>query len=262
MKKFTISLFAFTAMIALLSLSSCKKIWDYVKHHPDAATDSCRVASVTFNWSINDGNPLPPVVYDTATISYNAQGNPTWIHFLSTTTYNDLISADKGFAYDNQNRLRVYIEYAHDDLLSCFYWHKYTYTNSTTVIDTTYFDCHGDINYNDGTPGLYVSLSVTTYTLDSYGRIIQSAGPGGTATFSYDTGGNLVKPGVTYTDKVNINQTNKVWMFIANDFSLNQADGDATQFNSNDLPTAFNTLSIFTFPEGSPKDIKVNYLCN
>jgi hypothetical protein len=63
---------------------------------------------------------------------------------------------------------------------------------------------------------------VRTYRLDELGRVIwDSATYGGINTFSYDRKGNLIRPGVTYDDKLNPYTTNSVWRFLNQDYSVN-----------------------------------------
>ena len=49
-----------------------------------------------------------------------------------------------------------------------------------------------------------------------------------------------------YTDKINIHQTNKVWMLIDYNYSVNQLGWEVAKFNKNDLPEIFNdNIAVF-----------------
>jgi hypothetical protein len=53
--------------------------------------------------------------------------------------------------------------------------------------------------------------------------------------FEYDGNGNLVTPGVVYDNKINFHRTNKIWMFLDRDYSINNPFAAET-YNSNHLP--------------------------
>ena len=85
---------------------------------------------------------------------------------------------------------------------------------------------------------------LTTYTYDGTCRVIKtsaidlSIAGGGTPavnTYTYDASGNLVRPGIVYDNKVNIHRTNKIFMFVDRDFSMNNPFTAAT-YNGYSLP--------------------------
>ncbi len=268
MQKITTSLFALTGIVSLLALSSCKKVWDYIKDHPDGTADNCKVDKVAFKWFdiINDG----PNIYDTAKISYNSNGDPVTVLYASggkTTA----VWKNKAFKYDSQHRLTGYLEDAHTSFTYGDFWHRYVYLNANTVIDSTFIMVNGDFFTRDRP--IYIlgetefATEVYKYTLDNYGRIIQAEAPGNQiTTYTYNSSGNLVLPGVTYTDKTNIKQTHKTWMFIAKDYSVNAPSGQAAQYNSNKLPVKAKDIDIFTIgywneaTMGS-RDVRIEYIC-
>ncbi len=57
-------------------------------------------------------------------------------------------------------------------------------------------------------------------------------------TYSYDEAGNLILPGVAYDNKLSIYKSNKIWMFVFKNYSVNNPVG-ATGYNSCQLPTGF-----------------------
>jgi hypothetical protein len=252
MKKFTTFFLALTA-IALLSLSSCKKIWDEIKQHPNGTADNCKIDKIYFKWMhflIPDEPSTYTYITDTARFTYNVKGNPTSMTFASTPVFHyDAYPSDCFFRYDNQNRLVVFLEHGSVNQYSeydnqfwdgALFWHKYTYVNTHLVIDSMFIYASG--NSQSNTPIYPSEGQEIRFELDDYGRIIKEIRYDETIVYTYDQSGNLVKPGVTYTSKKNIKQTNKVWMFIARDYSVNTPVGDASQYNSNNLPVVFNKL--------------------
>lgn len=239
MKKISIGTFATLGLICLLSISGCKKVWDQIKQHPGGAADNCNVKQIAFTGLDFGGEFFP----DTATFKYNSYGDPIEVHFRSSQF---VYRYDKVFKYDNQRRLLVYRNNAITEpgFTYADFWHKYTYINATKIIDSIFLYASGDLNLSDR-PGEFNSTRVSILTLDSWGRVVND----GATTYSYDAQGNLVKPGTTYTNKTNIRQTNKVWMFIDRDYSINQPEGEAVQFNTNKLPVKFgeSNYDIFEF---------------
>lgn len=56
----------------------------------------------------------------------------------------------------------------------------------------------------------------------------------------YDVNGNLVLPGVTYTNNRNIYQADTVFKLITRDYSVNTPAGAASESNGDKLPIKFN----------------------
>lgn len=54
--------------------------------------------------------------------------------------------------------------------------------------------------------------------------------------YQYDGNGNLVTPGEVYDNKINFHRTNKIWMFLDRDYSVNNPF-TANAYNSNHLAT-------------------------
>lgn len=268
MKKITISLFTLMSLMAFLSLSSCKKVWDIIKEHPDGTADNCKIDKVAFKWNniIDDGANIN----DTAKVSYNSNGDPTSVLYASGGKTGSVWN-DKAFKYDSQHRLIAYLENAVPSLDYGLFWHRYTYVSATSITDTVFVYANGDFFSLDRpiyAPG-EIEIRIQRYTLDTYGRVIKFVSDSGdNYTYSYDSNGNLIKPGTTYTNKTNIKQTHKTWMFIAKDYSVNAPNGQATQYNSNKLPTKADAIDIFT--DGfywdqatlGSRNIRIEYICH
>ena len=83
-----------------------------------------------------------------------------------------------------------------------------------------------------------------------------------TLYYSYDANGNLVKPGVSYSNKTNIRQISKVWMFLDRDYRINSPNGAASQYNQHKLPVKLIEMPHFIHEFGGDyHDIVVNYKC-
>jgi hypothetical protein len=159
-------------------------------------------------------------------IDYNRDGNPVDKIF---TAGNFPVPLDLYFRYDRYGRLSDNVTTFAGESGSAV-WHRYGYPNRHSITDTS-FDYVGDIDSAEP-PHFSGDTYLDIYQLDDRGRIIKVTdyqgldssfditGPGSVQTFAYDAGGDKVRPGVTYDDKVNPYQTNSVWMLIYNDYSL------------------------------------------
>jgi hypothetical protein len=244
--------------ISLLFLPGCKKVLDYISHNPNGTAANCRIEMITSNYVI----PAEDYIfYDTARFAYNADDNPVSIEY----TYPGVVyTYNRAFTYDQNKRLRTYIHHYGSPKEYVLFWHKYEYVNNNLIIDTTFQYAYGDFTVQDR-PDSYDHFDITRYELDNYGRVIKEQGPGARAnlTFTYDSNGNLIRPGVTYSNKTNIRQTSKVWMFLDRDYSINSPEGAASKFNHSKLPVKLNEMPfVFYDDEAFPfKDIVVSYKC-
>ena len=205
-------------------LAGCNKLEEYLGNDPLATMDYCRVEKMTYTFLSN-------VI--SVTITYNAWGDPVSVKQSRPGTGHP----DGIFRYDAKHRLTDYIgDYGGGGFE---YWHRYVYDKNDRVIrDTSYF--LGSIT-NDG-PANYYDGAVIYYEYDKQGRIVHTTqdwfsfpdNPLGTY-YSYDAKGNLVVPGAVYDNKICINRTNRIWMFIDRNYSINNAY--ATAWNEYGLPT-------------------------
>jgi hypothetical protein len=160
-------------------------------------------------------------------IDYNKAGNPV-----------DMIAASGGypgsldyyFRYDRYGRLSDFMTTFQGSSGSLI-WHRYGYPDRHTINDTS-FDYVGDVDSAEP-PHASFDTYFAIDKLDDLGRIIKSTSflgldsnfvttdPPEISTFAYDAKGDMIRPGVTYDDKINPYQTNPVWMFIYNDYSVN-----------------------------------------
>ncbi|MBX3257768.1 MAG: hypothetical protein KF862_26805 [Chitinophagaceae bacterium] len=234
--------------IALLILPGCSRAWDYFEDHPDDPARNCRIEKISFE--ATNADEEAPAGY--ALFEYNAEGNPTFIRY--NIPFDEYFPRDKRFSYDAGNRLRVYLS---DAFISS--WHLYTYVSPTKIIDSAFMYSGGNVDVNDH-PDTYVDIRVSRLTLDFVGRIIKEEttyGNGSVSekTFTYNADGNLIRPGVTYTNQPSIRQTNKVWKFIDRDYSVNQPEGEIEVFNTYNLPYIFKEERL----QPVNSDIPLNY---
>jgi len=250
MKKLT-KLLSLTALIALFTLPSCQKIYDYVQHHPDAHDTLCHVTSIGIKGFY--GNSDQYIVY------YNAQGNPDSL--IDNNPVGTIGNSRYFFKYDNLNKLSdfMWAETIASGLpWFAIVWHKYVYVQSDYIVDTT-LTYAGDVRQPAPAAADAAYYTITAFTLDGHGRIIKQwsiqeaneppHAPVLTNTFAYNPMGNKVlsDPSLTYDNKVNIYRTNKVWQFLYNDYSLNnviRADSSfMPSYNDHGLPLSLPNLT-------------------
>ncbi|MFT3948697.1 MAG: hypothetical protein QM763_17165 [Agriterribacter sp.] len=222
-------------IVVLISLSGCTKVWDYFISHPGHPARNCSIEKISFKETNEDWES--PDAY--ALYTYNTEGNPVSIQYNVPPNYfYPPDGLDKGFSYDANSRLRVYTS---DAFIT--FWHLYTYVSPAKITDSIFVYSGGDYAVNDH-PDTYVSVNVSHLTLDMFGRIIkeetiEESGYTSEKTFVYNADGNLIIPGVTYSGKPNIRQTNKIWQFIDRNYSVNQPRGEVAVFNTYSLPYIF-----------------------
>lgn len=228
----------FTLM--LISLISCRKLADLLHKDPLMVKKGCNITKL-----IHDDEQLG--VIRTHLFSYNAQGNP--VSVINDNAYEG--APQLYFRYNDQHQLSDYIALDEENSSLCVFWYRYVYNAAQRVIrDTQWvFGTFADEpDYNS------MFIHVRTYSYDAYGRISSKTrtqihpvveAPVVT-TYTYDASGNLIVSGAVYDNRLNFRRTNKVWMFIDANYSLNNSPG-AVSYSVNDLPLQFNTATDFVF---------------
>lgn len=173
--------------------------------------------------------------------TYDAAGNPI--------SYEPLVygtgSLKYEFRYDNGGRLTDYIAYSPVAFpLTCEFWVRYGYENNRIVRDSVYYHT----NYGPALVSFAKHIGFTQYEYDSEERIQRVIykqyfngtpnGVVGNYKFDYNEAGNLVMPGAVYDGKASIYRTNKLWMFLSRNYSVNNPR-PALSYNSKGLPVAF-----------------------
>ena len=187
---------------------------------------------------------------DTAIFTYNTLGNPVSI------SHQKGIGDNIFFKYDNTNRLT-------DFIIAVFVCRaaqtggdqsgiRYLYDphNTTRVIaDTTYIEFLSD----HGKITSYELTELTTFVYDAQSRISQTTktvladdiDDTTVTAYNYDSHGNLEASGAVYDNKINVHRTNKLWMFLDKDYSVNnQVDNGTYTYNQGNLPLTIATSSL------------------
>ena len=211
-------LYTFAAAAAVLLLSGCSKAIDYIRDNPNGVLKQCQVQTLQVN-SDNAGF---------VNVDYNAAGNPTDMlyHFFDSTGPASPSAVDNHFRYDKRNRLTDYLQNYVFGIFGvqpgAVTWDRYSYPRANIVVDS--FFTYGDMLITDPNPPISSFDYIRIFQLDGEGRITkitQGSGPGSVTSFSYDRNGNLVIPGVTYDSTVNPYRTNATWMFVFQNYSVN-----------------------------------------
>ena len=162
--------------------------------------------------------------------------------------------------------------------IGAFEWDHYTYPRPDIVVDSN-FELAGTSTGPAPDTSVFREI-IQTFQLDALGRIINTyAGTGikgpliGSA--QYDDRGDLIRPGVTYDDKINPYQTNPVWMFITQDYSLHNPSLTSfggtpnviAEYNPEGLPTVltippFSSQTNNFLHEFAYNSLQIVYACN
>jgi hypothetical protein len=215
-------------LIAIALLPGCKKVCDILEDNPEADIKQCPILQFRYNEGFSP---------DTINFTYNAWGDPVkGIRRLPKTG-----APNYSFKYDWRKRLTDYIGlYVPGN--GAEFWHKYYYDAMDRVVLDTNFIFTQIVG---GQPVGYLYFSVTYYTYDSHRRIIKDStvfsvtppySSGGLILNNYSYGADGNKVGPTYDSKINYHRTNKVWMFLDREYSLNNPF-TAVSYNSTGLPT-------------------------
>jgi len=233
-KRFT--LFSMSIAVVLIVFTACEKEINTPQDEeipgtpPPGLVTYCRIESL---WE----NPHAPN-QRFFLVLYDQYENPTAVTTPLPTTGHPY----RIFRYDGWHRLREYI----GDYGNGFFefWHRYGFDNNGRIgVDTNYV--FGKLGEN---PTEYFDRRISKIEYDSQGRIIKVTTTSMVnptpmvETYSYDSNGNLIVPGVTYDNKTNLNTTNDIWQFLNRDYSRNNPFM-ADAYNGANLPTVINSSS-------------------
>jgi len=254
-------------LVSSILAGGCEKIIDQIHKNGKGDTDykACSIRQITFTSPTSDESSAFPAHYN---FTYNKLGNPVSVINDHVATGNPNLF----FKYDNRNRLIEFIQPFGDLSGNNAYntWERYSY-NSKDQID--HITGYGFGLLQDGVPqpGVYYFEADIKY--DVQNRVIADTGSvfargvfayNYGVHFTYDKSGNLVRsyPGVVYDNKLNFHRTNKIWMFISRDYSVNNPF-IATQYNDHGLPVVFTTMYMESFGIMAPSsgNVVVDYWC-
>lgn len=234
--KVSLRLGLFGSILALLF--GCQKVYDYIKDYPATDNKDCAITRI----AVQDF--YATTLGDTLWITYNTAGNPVKITRPSPST------AKPNFIFLYKNgRLTDFMGVYRDESVT-YHWHRYQYDHKGRIVvdsiyifalrvndqPTDYYDSRrSDIQYDD-------KDRIIRETITYYGNIYMQT------DYTYDQNGNRV--GRTYDNKMSLLRTNKIWMFLNRDYSVNNPFR-ADTYNSHGLPLKVNSLEgTYNFMEG------------
>ena len=244
----------FILFLAFTYGTSCQKSTEQFPIAGVKADNSTKETSAREKLAVKKSKILKIIQYDlpyyyvpvrTGVFEYNKWGDPVRILF-------DFNSSDDNttnwiFRYNQKHQLTDAIK---SYTYVYFLWSKYVYDHKGTIIrDTTLY--FGQMQGETPLPGR--NPIINYYTYDNQDRIIKVHSVSNTYSkdffYNYDSNGNLERTGFTpqgqyiplaYDDKVNPQRTNQVFMFVARDYSRNNAM-PAESYNDEGLPLMFRT---------------------
>lgn len=208
--------------MAFFTFGCSKKNGDKMPGNEEVS--KCQIQTFHF---VNDG-----YLQDSIVISYNSLGNP--------------VSAIRGrvsegapnfvFHYDNRNRLKEFIAlYDISNLENAEAWHNYSYDDHDLIMTDSLYYIPEVVN---GRP-LEKNVVFVSYEYDSKNRINKTTtlffGATKIVNYTYDEKGN--RDSIDYDDKINFHRTNKIWMFLSRDYSMNNPANATYVYNDKNLPT-------------------------
>lgn len=209
---------------------------DSYKGYQQKNAGTCQISQVTVHTT--DGQVPASVVY---TFIYNATGDPVTVKNTAVGTGNPNVV----FKYNKQGKLKEMIRPYDNGTFET--WTKYIYNDRGQIVRDTQYTFGSYIGSipvaHPETYGYWVSQ----FTYDAQGRVITridsvygpgTSSAGATYNFQYDANGNLLVPGVTYDSRLSLLRTNKIWMFVSNNYSHNNGF-HASAYNGSDLPLSF-----------------------
>ncbi|HTI10411.1 MAG TPA: hypothetical protein VL832_17710 [Puia sp.] len=254
---------AFSAIIIagiLLIGPACNKWIDYMANHP--VVGHCQIRQFSFVDRFGGA--------DTMNFTYNSWDDPVAGLRPGPRTG----APNFFFRYDRQHRLTELIgAYGMAPLeQGVESWNKYFYDGSGRIVkDSLYF--FPDIVDGHPTHGEFGTTSQYWYEYDSRDRIskvtwlIEGSSNPTVTTYTYDPNGNLVGP-AAYDNKLSFRLTNKIWMFLDRNYSINNPAIAAYTYNQTGLPTTIdcfpgNSAEFMTVPSTSLSYTKavIGYNC-
>jgi hypothetical protein len=239
-------------LLACTYLTSCQKntvdlqdpvLQDGNAVNKTAAREKLIVKKTRIQKIIQLDLPFYYVPTRTGVFEYNKWGDPVRILFDFNSTGDN--TTNWIFKYNQKHQLTEAIKSYTN---SYFDWYKFVYDKKGTIIgDTTHY--FGQMLGEIPQPGM--DTSINYYTYDSQDRITKIHQVFYNVShdyfYNYDSHGNLVRTGYTpqgksiplvYDNQVNPQRTHEVFMFVARDYSRNNAI-TAESYNERGLPLVF-----------------------
>lgn len=221
-------------VISIFSLISCRKT-DVIKFDPrngNTEFKQCLITQLDGTGGGGEGGGVP--FHIQMNITYNSRRDPVVGQPLEVNSSSKRLL----FYYDTRGRLTSFAG-AYDNG-GFETWHNYTYDRTGRITgDSTYI--FGRID--DLASSLGKRHSDIFY--DRLNRVVMeiridngNAAAPDTVRYRYDAAGNLDGDQIPYDHKANPFLTNKIWRFVARDYSVNN-QGKASVYNDHGLPTLF-----------------------
>jgi hypothetical protein len=250
----------FLAFSTVLS-GGCRKVLDYDKDRNNGDVDckSCNIQQISVFFTDELGPDT--IIY---TFNYNAFGDPITVKNTDVATGNP----NSVFKYDKFGRLKEFIRPYENQIYET--WTKYTCNLKGQVIrDTQYvFGLYID-SVPDASPNKD-NYRVSQFSYDQQDRVVKRVDSSfsnnllanvDSTAFYYDAAGNLVGLGTAYDAHLSLFRTNKIWMFITCNYSINNGF-QAAAYNAHGLPLQFQGSYQTLFPIVSAAgQFNVKYAC-
>lgn len=141
------------------------------------------------------------------------------------------------FHYDKRNRLKEFIGlYDTSNIETVEAWHNYSYDEDDRIVKDSLYYFPEIVN---GKRASDRNVIIISYEYDIKNRISKVTtlffGTTKIQTYTYNEKGNLI--GMAYDDKINFHRTNKIWMFLSRDYSMNNPANATYSYNNYNLPT-------------------------
>jgi hypothetical protein len=230
----------FTKMVGITIMmmisSGCQKVMDYIQLHPTTELPGCQIRQ--FSVLLKYGGT------DTLKFTYNSWGDPVSI----LRTAHGTGAPNFFFHYDKQHRLTESIGAYGNTVFEkpIESWNKYFYDASGQITKDSLYSFPDVV---DGHPvrGQFSTISSYLFGYDTKGRILtvqwdlENGTISSVSTYNYDAKGNLAGT-YAYDDKMNFRRTNKIWMFLDRNYSVNNPVAAKYKYNGFGLPVQIECL--------------------
>jgi hypothetical protein len=224
------------AVISMTVFLSCNKLpMDVDLRDAKNVLEICRVKQIIVGDAFNN---------DSRTFQYNAANDPVSVKIVQPGTGHPNLF----FKYDRKGNLVEYAGlYTVDYNNATFeFLHRYGYSKNRIVMDTMWV--FGEY----ANPEASYSKRYVYITYDDFNRValdsevyVKPFPYINLINHGYDANGNRIAS-YSYDDKLSVHRTNKVWMFIDRNYSLNNMEG-ATSYNVLGLPLTFPETPKFSY---------------
>lgn len=221
------------AIIVAIVFPGCKKALDVFATQEIA--EACRIQKITYTGTFES--------LDSIMFTYDTYGNPvSAIRPNASTGYTNYL-----WRYDTYHRLTDQIDLYGVEVSADVPpedWHRFFYDNKGRIAEDSQYFFPAIVG---GRPvvGPFGGVRLLDYSYDNYDRLTgvtlsQNGSVVTTWDFTYDSHGNLT--GQAYDDKINFHRSNKIWMFLSWDYSLNNPLTATYKYDRFGLPVTIDCL--------------------